>query len=123
MFATVFYASLPRRNVWCAVIFAGAALTDWLDGYIARKQGIVTPFGAFLDPVADKVTGAGTPWEARGGGGGRSEFEIFTLYLIWRWRLQSGVGRNAVLLVREACGRLLDCYDYASCSCAERFVL
>lgn len=56
IFATVFYAALPRRNVWCSAIFAGAALTDWLDGYIARKQGIVTPFGAFLDPVADKVT-------------------------------------------------------------------
>lgn len=55
IFATVFYAALPRRNVWCASIFAGAAFTDWLDGYIARKQGIVTPFGAFLDPVADKV--------------------------------------------------------------------
>ncbi|CAM9520946.1 unnamed protein product [Laminaria digitata] len=46
---------LPRRNVWCASIFAGAAFTDWLDGYIARRQGIVTPFGSFLDPVADKL--------------------------------------------------------------------
>ncbi|CAM9327566.1 unnamed protein product, partial [Sphacelaria rigidula] len=55
VFATVFYADFPRRNVWCSSIFAGAAVTDWLDGYIARKQGIVTPFGAFLDPVADKL--------------------------------------------------------------------
>lgn len=55
VFATVFYASLPRRNIWCSAIFAGAAFTDWLDGYIARRQGIVTPFGSFLDPVADKV--------------------------------------------------------------------
>ncbi|CAN0459598.1 unnamed protein product, partial [Ectocarpus fasciculatus] len=55
VFATIFYASLPRRNIWCSAIFAGAAFTDWLDGYIARRQGIVTPFGSFLDPVADKV--------------------------------------------------------------------
>ncbi|CAN0183130.1 unnamed protein product [Ectocarpus sp. 6 AP-2014] len=55
VFATIFYASLPRRNIWCSAIFAGAAFTDWLDGYIARRQGIVTPFGSFLDPVADKL--------------------------------------------------------------------
>ncbi len=55
VFATIFYAALPRRNIWCSCIFAGAAFTDWLDGYIARRQGIVTPFGSFLDPVADKV--------------------------------------------------------------------
>lgn len=116
MFATVFYASLPRRNVWCSVIFAGAALTDWLDGYIARKQGIVTPFGAFLDPVADKVTETGPLLEAPGGGGGpsvqcfRHTWQVSppnTVYLVWWWCFRLGVGRDAVLLVRKACGRLL----------------
>jgi len=38
-----------------AVLFTIAAITDWFDGYLARKWGQTTPFGAFLDPVADKL--------------------------------------------------------------------
>jgi len=39
----------------CGCVFIVAALTDWLDGYLARQLGISTVFGAFLDPVADKI--------------------------------------------------------------------
>ena len=38
-----------------ALLFAAAAFTDWLDGYLARRLEQTTPFGAFLDPVADKL--------------------------------------------------------------------
>jgi len=41
-------------NIFGAIIFLATALTDMLDGKIARKQGLVTDFGKFLDPLADK---------------------------------------------------------------------
>ena len=39
----------------CIVVFAVAAVTDWLDGYLARKQGLVSTLGRNLDPLVDKV--------------------------------------------------------------------
>jgi CDP-diacylglycerol--glycerol-3-phosphate 3-phosphatidyltransferase/cardiolipin synthase len=42
-------------NIFTASVFAVAAITDWLDGYLARKWNQTSSFGAFLDPVADKL--------------------------------------------------------------------
>lgn len=46
--------SMAQANWIAAVLFIVFAITDWLDGYLARKLGQASAFGAFLDPVADK---------------------------------------------------------------------
>lgn len=60
LFVAVFYLPdgvLPKHeiNLIAAAIFALAAITDWLDGYLARRWNQTSAFGAFLDPVADKL--------------------------------------------------------------------
>ena len=47
-------ATLPSKNLIATVLFVLFAITDWLDGYLARKLNQTSSFGAFLDPVADK---------------------------------------------------------------------
>ena len=55
VFVLVFYLPVHWSNVAACVIFVIAALTDLLDGYLARKLDQMSPLGAFLDPVADKL--------------------------------------------------------------------
>lgn len=52
----VYYLDLSKehQNLFATVLFVVVALTDWLDGYLARKLNQTSSFGAFLDPVADK---------------------------------------------------------------------
>lgn len=51
----VFYLPWSHSHEAAAIIFATASITDWLDGYLARRLGQMSSFGAFLDPVADKL--------------------------------------------------------------------
>ena len=70
----VFYLPYSWTHIGAALIFALGAATDWLDGWIARRYRMFSAFGAFLDPVADKlmvavalfliVQGHPTPWMA-----------------------------------------------------------
>jgi CDP-diacylglycerol--glycerol-3-phosphate 3-phosphatidyltransferase len=50
-----FYLPFRGHNIVAALVFLLAALTDWLDGYLARRMNLTSAFGAFLDPVADKL--------------------------------------------------------------------
>ena len=55
-FVVLYYVTaIPHNFLYAAIVFALAAFTDFLDGYIARKYNMVTDFGKFLDPIADKV--------------------------------------------------------------------
>lgn len=74
VFIAVYYLPVAWSHAACAAVFALAAFTDWLDGYLARRLQQLSPLGAFLDPVADKLMVAAalvllvqsdpTPWLA-----------------------------------------------------------
>lgn len=55
LFVAAYYAPLAYAHMIAAILFITAAFTDWLDGYLARRLDQHSHFGAFLDPVADKL--------------------------------------------------------------------
>lgn len=52
---SVYYSDMVYANFLAALIFTIAAVSDWLDGYLARRLDLSSEYGAFIDPVADKL--------------------------------------------------------------------
>jgi len=55
VFLLCYYAPIEEARFWAGLAFMVAAITDWFDGYLARKLNVSSKLGAFLDPVADKL--------------------------------------------------------------------
>ena len=97
--APVFYILFivdPPLYLWAAIVFIVAAITDWYDGYFARKYQLVSRFGTFLDPLADKILTS-------------VAFIAFAIVgLIPYWTLLVVIGRDIVMTALRAIADIHD---------------
>lgn len=83
----LFYWPFEHARQLALVLYAAACITDWVDGYLARKLGQTSKFGAFLDPVADKL------------------LVTVTLVMLLEAEVSDGQGRILAVLVAIIIGR------------------
>lgn len=107
IFVLFYFLPLPHWNIYAAVIFIAASVTDWLDGHLARKYNLVSTFGKLWDPTADKLLVASAllvlmDWGKIG--------LVVTLILIGRELLISAVRQIAaakgVIMAADMAGKL-----------------
>ena len=94
LIAVFYIPQIPYRFTISAVIFLLTSLTDFLDGYIARKYKLVTDLGKFLDPIADKILVLATLVIML------TEPSIFGLYGLTLGKIVGGVGVS-IIVARE----------------------
>jgi CDP-diacylglycerol---glycerol-3-phosphate 3-phosphatidyltransferase len=79
------YDGTPRASFWAAMVYIATAITDALDGWLARRQGLVSVLGQFLDPLADKLL-----------------VMAVLVFMVWMGRFSwIGVGAVIILIARE----------------------
>ena len=113
----VYYLPFRGANLTAALVFVLAGFTDWLDGYLARRLQLTSAFGAFLDPVADKLMVAVTLFllvQSHPGGGWSSILMAVTASVIVgreisvsalrEWMAQNGAGAGGDCVVVHIAG-------------------
>lgn len=86
------FVSLRITNIIVLILFAAASFTDFLDGHIARKYHLVTSFGKFLDPIADKLL-VNTMFVLFAANGAAAVVPV--MVMIWRDTIVDGLRMNA----------------------------
>src|SRR5262245_56406482 len=85
VFVILLLSDSPALKTASLIVYIVAALTDWYDGWIARKYGYITRWGKFLDPLADKILSSS------------ALFSFVTLHLVDAWMVWVIVIRDFVI--------------------------